>query len=216
MVWLPCRLLMAACASAWLLYFTKAQPAGRGTGTVTRCVRAMPRCQAPLSAPTFARPIGPTQDGALLNLSEGLEEAPDVILALLLPQHAHKELPVFWRQSRAVGGGMPHNARPLPVPGVQMGGWLTEGTAAPPNTAVRTHGAPQCVCVGKPVLLGARQSRGCSWRPPRRAVPRLCGQGTKGAPKQQQWCACDRPSEQPVVPGCARGTSITGKRGKGE
>lgn len=26
MVWLPCRLLMAACASAWLPYFTKAQP----------------------------------------------------------------------------------------------------------------------------------------------------------------------------------------------
>lgn len=30
MVWLPCRALMAACASAWEEYFTKAHPGGTG------------------------------------------------------------------------------------------------------------------------------------------------------------------------------------------
>lgn len=204
---------MAACASAWLLYFTKAQPAGRGTGTVTRGVRATPRCQALLRAPTFAGPIGPTQDGAFLNLSEGLEEAPDIILALLLPQHAHKELPVFWRQSRAVGGGSCAVPIPFPSPACR---WLTEGTAAPQNPVVRMHSTLQCVCVGKPLLLGVRQSWGCSWRPRCRPVPRVCGQETKGAPKHQQWCLCDRPSEQPTVHGHARGTSISRKQGKGE
>lgn len=45
--------------------------------------------------PTFAGSIRPSEDGALLDLAKGLKEAPDVILALLLPQHTHKELPVF-------------------------------------------------------------------------------------------------------------------------
>ena len=113
MVWLPCRLLMAACASAWLPYFTKAQPKGRegtwerldsaaagasaarpvaptlrGSRQPTGCLPGSPK-------PTFASSVGPSEDGALLDLAEGLEEAPDVVLALLLPQHAHKELPVF-------------------------------------------------------------------------------------------------------------------------
>lgn len=45
--------------------------------------------------PTFAGSVRPSEDGALLDLAKGLKEAPDVILALLLPQHTHKELPVF-------------------------------------------------------------------------------------------------------------------------
>lgn len=32
MVWLPCSALMAACASAWEEYFTKAHPAGDRKG----------------------------------------------------------------------------------------------------------------------------------------------------------------------------------------
>lgn len=45
--------------------------------------------------PTFAGSIGPSEDGALLDLAKGFEEATDIILTLLLPQHTHKELPVF-------------------------------------------------------------------------------------------------------------------------
>lgn len=113
MVWLPCRLLMAACASAWLPYFTKAQPKGKeGTrqgsdSAAAGASAAQPAaptlhgswrpvgCSLGSPKPTFAGSIGPSEDGALLDLAEGFKEAPDVILALLLPQHAHKELPVF-------------------------------------------------------------------------------------------------------------------------
>lgn len=45
---------------------------------------------------TLTGPIRPSQDGALLDLAEGLEQPPDVILALLLAEHSHKQLPVFW------------------------------------------------------------------------------------------------------------------------
>lgn len=44
---------------------------------------------------TLTGPIRPSQDGALLDLAEGLEEPPDVVLALLLAEHSHKQLPVF-------------------------------------------------------------------------------------------------------------------------
>lgn len=98
MVWLPCRLLMAACASAWLPYFTKAQPAGRAGARESWGLWGLPGWQLPSPSsllPTFAGSVGPAEDGALLDLAEGLKEAPDVVLALLLPQHAHEELPVF-------------------------------------------------------------------------------------------------------------------------
>lgn len=45
---------------------------------------------------TLTGPIRPSQDGALLDLAEGLEQPPDVVLALLLAEHSHKQLPVFW------------------------------------------------------------------------------------------------------------------------
>lgn len=48
---------------------------------------------------TLTGPIRPSQDGALLDLAEGLKEPPDVLLALLLPKHPHKQLPVFWRET---------------------------------------------------------------------------------------------------------------------
>lgn len=44
---------------------------------------------------TFAGSVRTPEDGAFLNLAKGLKEPPDVVLTLLLPQHAHKELPVF-------------------------------------------------------------------------------------------------------------------------
>lgn len=52
---------------------------------------------------TLTGPIRPSQDGALLDLAEGLEEPPDVVLALLLAEHSHKQLPVFW-MGREEGG----------------------------------------------------------------------------------------------------------------
>lgn len=52
-------------------------------------------CPSSAPKPTFAGSIRPSEDGAFLNLAEGLKEAADIILTLLLPQHAHKELPVF-------------------------------------------------------------------------------------------------------------------------
>lgn len=104
---------MAACASAWLPYFTKAQPEGReGTRESLDSAAAAPgAAQTAVPTPpwvpaatgrspsspkrTFAGSVGASQDGALLDLAKGLKEAPDVVLALLLPQHPHKELPVF-------------------------------------------------------------------------------------------------------------------------
>lgn len=44
---------------------------------------------------TFAVPIRTSEDGALLNATEGLKEASHVIFWLLLVKHAHKELSVF-------------------------------------------------------------------------------------------------------------------------
>lgn len=45
---------------------------------------------------TLTGPIRPSKYGALLNLAEGLKQPPDVVLALLLAEHPHKQLPVFW------------------------------------------------------------------------------------------------------------------------
>lgn len=49
---------------------------------------------------TLTGPIRPSQDGALLHLAKGLEEAPHILLSLLLPQHPHEELPVLWREEK--------------------------------------------------------------------------------------------------------------------
>lgn len=49
---------------------------------------------------TLTGPIRPSQDGALLHLAKGLKEAPHVVLALLLAQHPHKQLPVLWMEGR--------------------------------------------------------------------------------------------------------------------
>lgn len=45
---------------------------------------------------TLTGPVRPSQDGALLDLAEGLKQPPDVVLALLLAKHSDKQLPVFW------------------------------------------------------------------------------------------------------------------------
>lgn len=47
---------------------------------------------------TFTGAIRAPQDGALLDMAKGLEQAPDVLLTLLLPQHSHKQLSVLWGQ----------------------------------------------------------------------------------------------------------------------
>lgn len=47
------------------------------------------------AALTFAVAVGASEDGAFLNAAERLEEAPHVVLRLLLVEHAHKELSVF-------------------------------------------------------------------------------------------------------------------------
>lgn len=44
---------------------------------------------------TLTGPIRPSQDGALLDLAEGLKQPSDVFLALLLAEHPHKQLPVL-------------------------------------------------------------------------------------------------------------------------
>lgn len=55
---------------------------------------------------TLTGPIRPSQDGALLDLAKGLEQSPDVVLALLLAEHSHKQLPVFWiGREEGVGKG---------------------------------------------------------------------------------------------------------------
>lgn len=48
--------------------------------------------------PTFAVSIRASENGALLNAAEGLEQAPHIVLALLFVQHAHKQLSVFWNR----------------------------------------------------------------------------------------------------------------------
>ena len=45
---------------------------------------------------TLTGPIRPSKDGAFLDLAEGLEQPPDIVLALLFAEHSHKQLPVFW------------------------------------------------------------------------------------------------------------------------
>lgn len=47
---------------------------------------------------TFTGAIRASQDGALLDMAKGLEQASDVLLTLLLPQHPHKQLSVLWGQ----------------------------------------------------------------------------------------------------------------------
>lgn len=47
---------------------------------------------------TFTGAIRAPQDSALLDMAERLEQASDIILTLLLPQHPHKQLSVLWGQ----------------------------------------------------------------------------------------------------------------------
>lgn len=47
---------------------------------------------------TFTGAIGAPQDGALLDVAKGLEQASDVLLTLLLAQHTHKQFSVLWGQ----------------------------------------------------------------------------------------------------------------------
>ena len=44
---------------------------------------------------TFTGAVGTPEHGALVYVSEGLEQPPYVLVALLLAQHAHKQLPVL-------------------------------------------------------------------------------------------------------------------------
>lgn len=48
-------------------------------------------------APTSALAVRPPQDPALLDLAEGGEHHPNLVLAVLLGHHADEELPVFHR-----------------------------------------------------------------------------------------------------------------------
>ena len=54
---------------------------------------------------TLTGPIRPSKDSALLNLAEGLEQPPDIVFALLLAEHPHKQLPVFWIGGETGGRG---------------------------------------------------------------------------------------------------------------
>lgn len=54
---------------------------------------------------TLTGPIRPSKDSALLNLAEGLEQPPDIVFTLLLAEHPHKELPVFWIGGETGEGG---------------------------------------------------------------------------------------------------------------
>lgn len=63
---------------------------------------------------TLTGPIRPSQDGALLDLAKGVEQPPDVVLALLLAEHSHKQLPVFWigrEEGRGKEGGRAEERR---------------------------------------------------------------------------------------------------------
>lgn len=51
---------------------------------------------------TFAVAVGASEDGAFLDAAERLEEAPHVVFGLLLVEHAHKELSVFWKEATRV------------------------------------------------------------------------------------------------------------------
>lgn len=46
---------------------------------------------------TSAQSVGPSEDPALLDLSERREHDPDVVLVALLRHHADEQLPVFHR-----------------------------------------------------------------------------------------------------------------------
>lgn len=64
-----------------------------------RVMRPRMRQEIPGSAQvTFTGAIRAPQDGALLDMAKWLEQAPDVLLTLLLPQHPHKQLSVLWGQ----------------------------------------------------------------------------------------------------------------------
>lgn len=55
-------------------------------------------CSVPADgAPTSALAIRPPKNSALLDLTEGGEHHPDLVLAVLLGDHAYEELPVFHR-----------------------------------------------------------------------------------------------------------------------
>ena len=49
----------------------------------------------PCEGPTFTGPVGAPEHGALVYVSEGLEQPPHILVTLLLPQHAHKQLTVL-------------------------------------------------------------------------------------------------------------------------
>lgn len=51
---------------------------------------------------TFAGPIWPPKHSALVYGPKWFKHLPDVLICLLLSQHPHKELPVFW--GRSIGG----------------------------------------------------------------------------------------------------------------
>lgn len=78
---------------------------------------------------TLTGPIRPSENGTLLDLPEALKQPAHVVLTLLLPQHAHEQLPVFWREEknrRRRKGGAGHGwcctpeALPTPAPHTRM------------------------------------------------------------------------------------------------
>lgn len=84
----------------------------------------------PLPVPpprTLAVAVWPAQDGTLLDVPEGLEEAAHIVLRLLLVEHAHKEFSIFWNKIR----------RCLPGPGVRLRGVGPWGRARPEVEGLR-------------------------------------------------------------------------------
>lgn len=54
--------------------------------------------------PTSAQAVRPSEDPALLDLSERGEHDPDVVLVALLRHHANEQLPVLHRCGQQEGG----------------------------------------------------------------------------------------------------------------
>lgn len=99
---LPCKLLMAAWASACPWNFTNAQPVIKKTKQNT-LVKKVWFNEAEVRdiflfcgrSPTFAGAIWSPQHSALVYAAKRLKQPPDILIALLLSQHAHKQLPVL-------------------------------------------------------------------------------------------------------------------------
>lgn len=90
---------MAAWASACPWNFTKAQPATKQSSQLSH-VSSYGGNKNTVSAAlivsrTFAGTVRPSQHSALVYAAEGFEQPAHILVALLLSQHANKQLPVL-------------------------------------------------------------------------------------------------------------------------